>query len=86
MHPIMTNEEFHNAWSNLSFHHAPNGYWDEINEQRNKHRFVGRKAIVDGRVLECIKAEDDLVFFRLGSGSELIVSGDDVYDIKWIKM
>ena len=83
----MTNEEFHNAYSNLSFnHYAPKGYWDEINEQRKKHRFVGRKAMVDGRVLECIKAEDDLVFFKLGIGSELIVSGDDVCDIKWLKM
>lgn len=86
MNPMMTNAEFHEAWSNLSFnHYAPKGYWDEINERRKKHRFVGRKAIVNGEVLECTKAEDDLVFFRLGSCSELIVSGDDVFDIKWIK-
>ena len=82
----MTNEEFHNAWSNLSFnHYAPEGYWDEVNEQRKKHRFVGRKAIIDGRTLECFKAENNLVFFRLPYGSELIVSGDDVDDIKWLK-
>ena len=81
---IMTNEEFHNAWSNLNFHHAPEGYWDEINEQRKKHRFVGRKARIDGRILECIKAEDNLMFFRLSAGGELIVSGDDVDDIQWI--
>ena len=83
MNPIMTNEEFHNAWSNINFHYAPNGYWDAVNEQRKKHRFVGRKAIVDGEKLECVKAEDDLVFFRLSNCSELIISGDDVYDIKW---
>lgn len=81
----MTNEEFQEALSNLSFHHAPDGYWDEVNEKRKKHKFVGRKAVVDGKVFECIKAEDDLVFFRLGNGSELIISGDDVADIKWLK-
>jgi hypothetical protein len=54
-----------------------------VNEQRKKHRFVGRKAIIDGKKLECVKAEDNLVFFRVSYGSELIVSGDDVCDIKW---
>ncbi len=86
MNPIMTNTEFQQAWSNLSFnHHAPDGYWDERNKQRKKHKFVGRKANFDGKVLECIKAEDDLVFFRLSTGGELIISGDDVGDIKWLK-
>lgn len=85
MMPTMTNAEFQEAWSNLSFHYAPDGYWDEVNKRRKKHKFVGQKAIVAGEVLECTKAEDDLVFFGLGSGSELIVSGDKVADIKWIK-
>lgn len=81
----ITNSEFHEAFSNLSFHHAPEGYWDEVNEKRKKHKFVGRKAIIDGRMLECTKAEDDLVFFRISNDSELIVSGDKVANIKWLK-
>lgn len=28
---------------NPSFHYAPEGYWDQENEKRKKHRFVGRK-------------------------------------------
>ena len=85
--PVMTNAEFHQAWNNLSVpHHAPEGYWDERDEERRHHRFVGRKAIVDGKVLECIRAEDDLVFFQVSPSSELIVSGDDVDKIKWKKV
>ena len=85
MNPMMTNAEFHEVWNNLSFHYAEDGYWDKINEQRKKHRFVGRKAIIDGDMLECIMAEDDLVFFKLSECSELIISGDNVYNIKWLK-
>lgn len=86
MNPIMTNEEFHNAWSNLSFVHAPDGHWDNVHRERKKHRFVGRKAMIDGRVYECIEAEDDLVVFRISDCSTMIVSGDKVFDIKWLKM
>ena len=80
----ITNTEFHEAWSNFSFHHAPDGYWDGINEQRKKHKFVGRKAWIDGRKHECVRAEDDLVIFEASPCSEIIISGDDVMDIKWI--
>ena len=86
----MTNEEFHEAWSNLSFHHAPDGYWDKVHEERKKHKFVGRKAIYkeDGcpaKIVECIEAEDNKVIFQFpNSTTQLIVSGYDVMDIKWI--
>ena len=85
MNITMTNGEFHQAFSNTPFHYAPDGYWDSVNEQRKKHKFVGRKAFVYGRVHECIKAEDDLVFFKSGNNGEIIVSGDDVENIKWVK-
>ena len=81
----MTNEEFHNAFSNTPWHHAPDGYWDGVNEQRKKHKFVGRKAFVYGGVYECVRAEDDLVIFKLSESGEAIISGDNVENIKWIK-
>ena len=88
----LTNEEFHETFSSLSFHHAPEGYWDKVHEERKKHRYVGRKAIYkeDGcptKVVECVEAEDDLVIFQFSnSTTQLIVSGDKVADIKWLKM
>ena len=86
MNPIMTNTEFHEAWNNLSFnHHAPNGYWDKVNEQRKNHRFAGRKVWINEGIHECIRAEDDLVVFSISTSCELIVSGDEVANIKWIK-
>ena len=85
MNPVMTNTEFQEAWSNLSFHHAPEGYWDKVNEQRKKHRFVGRKAWINKGIHECVRAEDDLVVFSISTGCEFIVSGDKVADIKWLK-
>lgn len=85
MNPIMTNEEFSAAFASLPFHHAPEGYWDAINEQRKKHKFVGRKAFIDGKLLECVRAEDDLVIFKLSENAELIISRDDVCGIKWLK-
>ena len=81
----MTNEEFHKVLSNLTFHYAPENYWNELNEQRKKHKFVGRKAFVYGEIRECTKAEDDLVFFKLSETSEVIIGGDEVENIKWIK-
>lgn len=81
----ITNEEFHNAFSNTPWHYAPDGYWDRINKQRKEHKFVGRKAIVYGKVHECVRAEDNLVIFKLREGSEAIISGNDVENIKWIK-
>ena len=85
MNPNMTNAEFHEAWQNLSFHHAPDNYWDKVHEQRKKHRFVGKKAFIDGKIFECIEAEDDLVIFQITNCSQFIVSGNKVADIKWIK-
>ena len=86
MNPIMTNTEFHEAWSNLSFHHTPDGYWNKINEQRKNHRYVGRKIMFRGRLVECVRAEDNLAIFKIDDdGGELIISGNDVWDIKWIK-
>ena len=88
MNPIMTNDEFHEAWCALSWsHRAPDGYWEEIHKQRRKHRFVGKKAFFNGQLIECYEAEDDLVLFRFLDGglSELIISGDEVADIKWLK-
>lgn len=43
---------------NLSFHHAPEGYWDQENEKRKKHRFVGRKIWYHGKLIECVRATD----------------------------
>lgn len=66
-------------------YHAPDGYWDGTNEQRKKHRYVGKKAFINGRIHECIRAEDDLVIFKITDVSEMIISGyDDVMSIKWI--
>lgn len=84
MDPIMTNEEFQNAWSNLSFHYAPEGYWEEVNRQRKQHRFVGRKALIDGKAYLCTMASDDQVIFQFGPVTELIINGDNVNRIKWL--
>ncbi len=85
MNPVMTNDEFYQAWRSLSFnHHAPENYWDEINEQRKKHKLVGKKARVDGKTLECIRADDTLIVFRLSQASELLISGEDVDEIIWL--
>ena len=75
-----------------SWHYAPDGYWDKVHEERKKHRYVGRKAVYkeDGlpmEIVECVEAEDDLVIFQFpNSTTQLIVSGDDVMNIKWLKM
>lgn len=69
----------------MGWNYAPEGYWDEINAKRRAHRFVGRKAFIDGRIYECIRAEDDLVIFSVTESSEMIISGyDNVMKIKWI--
>ena len=85
----MTNAEFHEAWCSLSWPapRAPAGYWEEIHKQRKKHRFVGKKAFYRGSIVECYEAEEDLVFFRFLDGglSTLIVSRDEVANIKWLK-
>ena len=71
---------------NKELNHAPSGYYDARTEQMQKHRFVGRKAFIDGKVYECIRAEDDLAVFRVTEASELIVSGyDAVSNIRWCK-
>lgn len=85
MNAMLTNAEFHEAWKNLSFHHAPEGYWDRENEQRRKHRFVGRKIRDRGQVLECVRATDTQAIFKLDSGGELIINGDDLENLNWIK-
>lgn len=36
---------------NPSFHHAPEGYCDQENEKRKKHRFVGRKIWYHGKLM-----------------------------------
>ena len=43
MNSIITNTEFQEAFSNLTFHYVPDGYWDRINEKRKKHKYVGKK-------------------------------------------
>ena len=38
------------------------------------------------KVVECVEAEDDLVIFQFSNSiTQLIVSGDDVMNIKWLK-
>lgn len=86
MNPVMTNAEFQEAWKGLSFNqYAPDGYWDKVDEQRKKHKFVGRKARVNNGIYECVRAEDDLVIFNISTCSELIISGDEVTNIEWLK-
>lgn len=93
MNTNITNEEFHEAYSSLPKHNAPPGYWDKIHEERRKHPFVGRKTVhkIEGTprkvIIECVEAEDDLVIFKFpDSTSQLIVTGDDVANIRWMKM
>lgn len=82
---MITNAEFHETWKNLNFHHAPEGYWDKENERRRKHRFVGRKIRDNGKLIECVRATDTQAIFSLGNGGELIINGDDLENLNWIK-
>ena len=81
----ITNEEFHEAFCNLPFHYAPDGYWDRVNEQRKNHRFVGKNALINNEIWKCVRAEDSLVIFQplRGGNTEYIVSGNNVEKIKW---
>ena len=87
----LTENEFHKAWCNTPFYHAPEGYWEKKHEDRKRHKYVGRKAYIHGKILTCKEAESDLVIFddniKLSDGSmsygEIIISGNDVENIKW---
>lgn len=80
---MLTNSEFHEAWKNLSFPHVPDGFWDQEIERQKKHRFVGRKIHFRGKLIECIRATDNQMIFKLDDhGGELIVNGDDLENIK----
>lgn len=83
----MTEAEFHEFCNHSSFRYAPDGYWTEVNERRKKHRFVGKTALINHQIWECVRAEDDLVILRPQSGeaTECIISGDLVEKIVWMK-
>lgn len=90
MSPYLTNEEFAEAFASTPPHYAPEGYWDKRTEEMKKHHLVGKKARITvknstivNRLLTCIRAEDDRAVFSLSSGGELIISGDDFYDLRW---
>lgn len=68
----------------IPWHHAPDGHWGAVDEQRKKHRLIGRKALFDHKALECVRADDDIVVFRITDSSELIVGSNKIADIKWI--
>lgn len=92
MSPYLTDEEFASAFANTPFHYAPEGYWDRKHEEMARHPLAGRKARVTvenstivNRLLTCIRADYDLAVFRLDSGGELIISGDDFYNLRWEK-
>jgi len=70
---------------NLSFHHAPEGYWDQENEKREKHRFVGRKIWYHGKLIECVRATDTQAIFKLTESNELILNGEELENAKWYK-
>lgn len=70
---------------NPSFHHAPEGYWDQENEKRKKHRFVGRKIWYYGKLVECVRATDTQAIFKLTESSELILNGEELENVKWYK-
>lgn len=70
---------------NPSFHHAPEGYWDQENEKRKKNRFVGRKIWYHGKLVECVRATDTQAIFKLTESSELILNGEELENVKWYK-
>lgn len=70
---------------NPSFHHAHEGYWDQENEKREKHRFVGRKIWYHGKLVECVRATDTQAIFKLTESSELILNGEELENVKWYK-
>lgn len=70
---------------NPSFHHAPEGYWDQENEKRKKHRFVGRKIWYHRKLIECVRATDTQAIFKLTESSELILNGEELENVKWYK-
>lgn len=70
---------------NPSFHHAPEGYWDQENEKWKKHRFVGRKIWYHGKLVECVRATDTQAIFKLTESSELILNGEELENVQWYK-
>ena len=70
---------------NPSFYHAPEGYWDQENEKRKKHRFVGRKIWYHEKLVECVRATDTQAIFKLTESSELILNGEELENVKWYK-
>lgn len=84
MNPMLTDEEFRFAFASATFHYAPKGHWENVEEERKAHPLVGRKAVVDGKILECTKADDYVVIFKISDSSEKIVRCNDLGRIKWL--
>lgn len=65
-------------------HYAPDGYYDRVETEQRKHKFVGRAAWFNGRLYKCVRASEDLAVFAITPSSEMIVSGDKVNNIRWV--
>ena len=87
----LSNAEFAQAFSDLAWHHAPEGYYDDLEKKMKAHPLVGREAIVTvpdttifKRRLKVVRADDDRIIFRLGDTGELIISGDGIDNLVWV--
>lgn len=95
MNPVMTNEEFHTAWCSLNWNRQTDDtYWKRKRYEEEHHKLVGRQARVTvpdstiwKRILTVVRANDDIIVFKLSNSSELIVSQRDIDNgciLEWI--
>lgn len=92
---MLTENEFHDAFSNLSFEsRLPEEYWERQRYAEEHHPLVGKRARITvpnsticNQILTVIRANDRIKVFGLPNGGELIVSQFDIdngYQFEWI--
>lgn len=91
----MTDEEFYEAMQYLPISDNPpyvdGNYYDRKEQRMKNHEWVGRTTFIEGKLWKCIAAEtseDDIVkLVPVGSNTstEMTISGDKIWDIRWNK-
>lgn len=91
----MTDEEFYEAMQYLPSSdnpfHVDDSYYARKEQRMKNHEWVGRTTFIEGKLWKCIAAEtseDDIVkLVPVGSNTstEMTISGDKIWDIRWNK-
>lgn len=91
----LTEEEFYEAMQYLPAsdfpYHVDTDFYSRKEQNMKSHDWVGRTTFIDGKLWKCVAAEtseDDVVKLVPVGGNtstEMVISGDKVWDIHWNK-